>query len=102
MTTTHAPERFTALPDDHTLDAAVVALEEHGSSVEVADDLDAAREAVLARIPEGGAAVRERIYRDVESDIASGAGRGTPTLFIDGVVRLGGYDAATLMEALAG
>jgi hypothetical protein len=28
--------------------------------------------------------------------------RGTPTLFIDGVVHLGVYDAATLMEALAG
>jgi hypothetical protein len=28
--------------------------------------------------------------------------RGTPTLFIDGVVHLGGYDEATLMEALAG
>jgi hypothetical protein len=29
--------------------------------------------------------------------------RGTPTLFIDGVVHLGGgYDAATLTEALAG
>jgi len=30
-----------------------VALEEHGFSVEVAGDLDAARQAVLARIPEG-------------------------------------------------
>jgi hypothetical protein len=27
-------ERFTALPDDETLDATVVALEEHGFSVE--------------------------------------------------------------------
>ena len=27
--------------------------------------------------------------------------RGTPTLFIDGVVHRGGYDAATLLEALA-
>ncbi len=34
--------------------------------------------------------------------MASGEVRGTPTLFIDGVVHLGGYDAATLMEALAG
>ncbi len=53
MSTTHAPDRFTSLPDDETLSATVVALEEHGSSVEVADDFDAAREAVLARIPEG-------------------------------------------------
>ena len=42
-----------------------------------------------------------RIRRDVESGIASGEVRGTPTLFIDGVVHRGGYDAATLLEALA-
>jgi predicted DsbA family dithiol-disulfide isomerase len=48
-----------------------------------------------------GADVQERVRRDVESGIASGEVRGTPTLFIDGVVHLGGYDAATLMEALA-
>ena len=48
-----------------------------------------------------GADVAARIRRDVESGLASGEVRGTPTLFIDGVVHLGGYDAATLMEALA-
>jgi acyl-CoA hydrolase len=53
VTTTHAPERFTTLPDEQTLADTVVALEEHGISVEVVDDLDAARETVLARIPEG-------------------------------------------------
>jgi acyl-CoA hydrolase len=41
------------LPDEQTLDATVVALEEHGFSVEVVDDLDAARAATLAHIPEG-------------------------------------------------
>jgi protein-disulfide isomerase len=46
--------------------------------------------------------VLRRIRRDVESGLASGEVRGTPTLFIDGVVHLGGYDAATLMAALAG
>ena len=46
--------------------------------------------------------VLRRIGRDVESGLASGEVRGTPTLFIDGVVHVGGYDAATLMEALAG
>jgi glutaredoxin len=45
--------------------------------------------------------VLERIRRDVESGLASGEARGTPTLFIDGVVHRGGYDAATLLEALA-
>jgi protein-disulfide isomerase len=49
-----------------------------------------------------GAAVLGRVGRDVESGIASGEVRGTPTLFVDGVVHRGGYDAATLLEALAG
>jgi protein-disulfide isomerase len=44
--------------------------------------------------------VLQRIRRDVESGTASGQVRGTPTLFIDGVVHLGGYDGATLMAAL--
>jgi protein-disulfide isomerase len=47
-------------------------------------------------------AVLRRIRRDVESGIASGEVRGTPTLFIDGVVHRGGYDEATLLDALAG
>ena len=53
MDTTKTPDRFAALPDEDTLAATVTALEEHGFSVEVAADLDAAREAVLARIPHG-------------------------------------------------
>jgi 2-polyprenyl-6-methoxyphenol hydroxylase-like FAD-dependent oxidoreductase len=52
-TTTYAADRFTTLPDDQTLAATIVALEEHGFSVDVVDDLDAARETVLARIPRG-------------------------------------------------
>jgi glutaredoxin len=48
------------------------------------------------------AEVQRRIRRDVESGLASGEVRGTPTLFIDGVVHRGGYDAATLIEELAG
>ena len=53
MSTTAIPDRFTTLPDEPALQATVVALEEHGFSVEIAGDLDAARQAVLARIPEG-------------------------------------------------
>jgi LUD domain len=52
-TTIQASDRFTALPDERTLAETVVALEAHGFSVEVVDDLDAAHERVLARIPEG-------------------------------------------------
>jgi protein-disulfide isomerase len=49
-----------------------------------------------------GAAVLGRVGRDVESGTATGEVRGTPTLFIDGIVHRGGYDAASLLEALAG
>ncbi|HEX9353123.1 MAG TPA: DsbA family protein [Streptosporangiaceae bacterium] len=52
-------------------------------------DRDRATDAVLARV-----------RRDVDSGIASGEVQGTPTLFIDGVVHRGSYDAATLLEAL--
>ena len=48
-----------------------------------------------------GAGVLGRVHRDVQSAIASGEVAGTPTLFIDGVVHRGGYDAAALLEALA-
>jgi protein-disulfide isomerase len=48
------------------------------------------------------ARVLERVDRDVQSGIASGEVRGTPTLFIDGVVHRGSYDTAALLEALAG
>jgi protein-disulfide isomerase len=45
-------------------------------------------------------AALRRIGRDVESGVASGQVMGTPTLFIDGVVHRGGYEAAALIEAL--
>jgi hypothetical protein len=53
VSTTETSGRYNSLPDDHTLATTVVALEEHGFSVEVVDDLDGARDAVLARIPHG-------------------------------------------------
>jgi len=49
-----------------------------------------------------GPAVLERVRRDIRSASATGQVTGTPTLFIDGVVHLGGYGAATLMEAKVG
>jgi acyl-CoA hydrolase len=48
-----ASDRFAELPDDETIAATVVGLQKRGVSVEVVDDLDTARRAVLARIPEG-------------------------------------------------
>ena len=70
MSTTHAPDSFTALPDEQTLAGTVVALEEHGFSVEVVNDLDAAREAVLARIPEGSSVMTNTSVTLEETGIA--------------------------------
>jgi protein-disulfide isomerase len=47
-----------------------------------------------------GDAVLRRVARDMSSGIDSGEVLGTPTLFIDGAVHGGGYDAATLLAAL--
>jgi hypothetical protein len=60
VSTTQAPDRFTTLPDDQTLAATVVALEEHGFSVE----------AVLARIPEGSSVMTNTSVTLAETGIA--------------------------------
>src|SRR5450432_473862 len=70
MSTTAVPDRFTTLPDEHALQATVVALEEHGFSVEVVGDLDAARQAVLARIPEGSSVMTNTSVTLAETGIA--------------------------------
>src|SRR5215813_7193881 len=67
---TETSGRFTALPDESTLAATVVALEEHGFSVEVVDDLAAAREAVLARIPPGSSVMTNTSVTLAETGIA--------------------------------
>ena len=64
------PDRFTSLPHEHALAATVVALEEHGFSVEVVDDLDAARAAVLARIPDGSSVMTNTSVTLAETGIA--------------------------------
>jgi hypothetical protein len=78
MTTEQNSHRFTALPDDETLDATVVALEEHGFSVEVVDDLDAARDAVVARIPEGVAVMTNTSVTLEETGITDAINNGGP------------------------
>ena len=70
MSTTATPDRFTSLPDEHVLAATVVALEEHGFSVEVIDDLDAARAAVLARVPDGSSVMTNTSVTLAETGIA--------------------------------
>ncbi len=78
MSTTDVSERFTALPDDQTLAATVVALEEHGFSVEVVDGLDAARAAVLARIPRGSSVMTNTSVTLQETGIADAINDGGP------------------------
>jgi protein-disulfide isomerase len=46
-----------------------------------------------------GEAVLERVERDYRSGLESGQVLGTPTLFIDGVVHEGAFDAETLAAA---
>jgi acyl-CoA hydrolase len=76
MTTVEKPGRFTTLPREEALAATVVALEEHGFSVEVVDDLDAAREAVLARIPEGSSVMTNTSVTLQEAGIAAAVDEG--------------------------
>ena len=76
MTAIDASDRFTTLPDDETLDATVVALEEHGFSVDVVDDLDAARDTVLARIPEGASVMTNTSVTLRETGIAAAIDEG--------------------------
>ena len=78
MSTTVAPDHFTTLPDEHALQATVVALEEHGFSVEVADDLDAVREAVLARIPHGSSVMTNTSVTLADTGIADAINDGGP------------------------
>jgi hypothetical protein len=78
MSTTATPADFTTLPSEHALQATVVALEEHGFSVEVADDLDAAREAVLAHIPTGSSVMTNTSVTLAETGIADAINDGGP------------------------
>jgi len=70
MSTTAVPDRFTTLPAEQALQTTVVALEEHGFNVEVVSDLDAARQAVLARIPEGSPVMTNTSVTLAETGIA--------------------------------
>jgi acyl-CoA hydrolase len=78
LTTTTGSDRFTALPDDRTLSETVVALEEHGFSVDVVDSLDAARDAVLALIPEGSSVMTNTSVTLQETGIADRIDEGGP------------------------
>jgi len=82
MSTEQTPETFTSLADDQTLADTTLALEEHGFSVEIVDDLDAARVAVLARIPQGATVMTNASVTLQESGIT------------DAINSSGDYDSA--------
>ena len=76
--TTETSEHYTGLPDNETLAATVVQLEEHGFHVEVVDDLGAARETVLALIPEGSSVMTNTSVTLQETGIKDAIDGGGP------------------------
>jgi acyl-CoA hydrolase len=76
--TTTMSKRFTALPDDQTLQATVDALEEHGFGVDVVDDFDTARTTTLALIPEGATVMTNTSVTLQETGIADAINDGGP------------------------
>jgi hypothetical protein len=98
MTTTEAPDRFTTPADDQTLAETVVALEEHGFSVEVVDDFDAARDAVLARIPEGSTVMTNTSVTLQETGIADAIDGGGP--YESARNKMMALDFATQLQAM--
>ena len=98
MTTTTTPDRFTTLPDEHTLAATVTALEEHGFSVEVVDDLDVARQAVLARIPRGSSVMTNTSVTLAETGIADAINENGH--YDSARARMAGLDFATQLREM--
>ncbi len=98
MSTTKTSDRFTALPDDQTLAATVVALEEHGFSVEVVDHLDAARAAVLARIPHGSSVMTNTSVTLQETGIVDAINGDGP--YVSARNKMLALDFATQLQAM--
>src|SRR5205807_482439 len=100
---THATDPYTELPDDETLEATVLALEEHGFSVDIVSDLGAARDIVLARIPEGSVVMTNTSVTLQETGIADAINDGGP--YDSARNRMFALDFATQlqeMKAIAG
>ena len=98
MSMTETADRFTALPDESTLAATVVALEEHGFSVEVVDDLEAARHAVLTRIPHGSSVMTNTSVTLQETGIADAVNDGGP--YDSARVKMAELDFATQLQEM--
>jgi acyl-CoA hydrolase len=78
LNTAQTSDRYTALPDNETLGATVVALEEHGMSVVVVNDLDGAKTHVLARIPDGSSVMTNTSVTLQETGITDAINDGGP------------------------
>ena len=97
QTPIESTDRFTVLPDDETLATTVAALEGRGFGTEVVDDLDAAREAVLARIPAGSSVATNSSVTLEESGIAAAINGGGP---YDSARKVLALDRATQMREI--
>jgi LUD domain len=93
-----ASGRFAALPDDETLADTLGALEARGFGAEVVDDLDAARRAVLARIPEGSSVMTYPSVTLEETGIARAIEDGGP--YDSARTKLLALDRATQMQEI--
>jgi acyl-CoA hydrolase len=89
--------RFTALPNDDTFAKTVSALAARGFGTEVVEDLDAAREAVLARIPHGASVATNSSVTLEETGIASAINDGGP---YDSARKVLTFDRATRMREI--
>ena len=98
MSTTQTPSRFDTLPDEQTLAATVTALEEHGFSVEVVDDLEAARQAVLSRIPHGSSVMTNTSVTLQQTGIADAVNDGGP--YDSARVKMAELDFATQLQEM--
>ena len=98
MSTTQTTSRFATLPDEQTLAATVTALEEHAFSVEVVDDLEAARHAVLTRIPHGSSVMTNTSVTLQQTGIADAVNDGGP--YDSARVKMAELDFATQLQEM--
>src|SRR5829696_6885122 len=89
--------RFTAMPDDDTLATTVAALAVRRFGIEVADDLHAARAAVLARLPHGTSVATNSSVTLEETGIAAAINDGGP---YDSARKVLTFDRATQMREI--
>ena len=93
-----ALDRFAGLPDDETLAETVIGLKRHGFGVELVGDLDAARRAVLARIPAGASVMTNPSVTLEETGIAQAIDNGGP--YVSARTKVLALDRATQLREI--